>query len=498
MPMRTRILKLSLFLLLAIPHFAEAQYVPPSSPSYQIRRYVNEPGCEYLFMAIFRLIAPSPRKVTNMMLDRTGDLVWYHQGTDWSLDFKVHPNGMMAYSDGSHWHILDSTFTEVDSLWCDGRPTDDHDLIMTADGHYYMLCWQDSTMDLSGLKTKNGTTGSVQGRVDALIIQELDPNKQLVREWNSFNHFSIYDSDTVFFTNPNRLELTHSNSLDLDANGNLLVSHRHLNEVTLIDWQSGQIKWHLSGKNNDFDLLGDPGFFGQHDARFLPGGRISVFDNGSQRHPGRGVVMQLDTVNWTATVEKSFGGSLMSTAMGSFRYFPDNKGLVNLGVISPSIEPVVTYYAADSTKIFDLQTSDDTYATYRAQCMDLPFDLNRPAIHCFMQSGQAHLGVDGVHGEYEWTNGEVSPSILVTDTGRYQVFVPYGIGMISSPPVYITDVQNACASVPVDPKLTTQRPSAILIGRYDLLGKPANSLQAHQILIERYSDGTFRKIFPIQ
>ncbi len=483
---------LSLFGL-AFFHVAFGQFVPTGSPNYSYRWYGNGESCEYLFLGTFRPIIPSPKRGTNMLLDRTGDLVWYQQGSDFTLDFKVHPNGRITYNDRLRWYVLDSGFNLIDTLQCDGRVTDHHDIILTDDGHYYMICRNDSTMDASGIRTKNGAQGSTQAQVRMVVIQELDENEEMVKEWNGFDTYSIYDSDTTFFTNPGLLDLSHTNSIDLDGNGNLMVSHRHLNEVTLIDWQTGQVKWQMGGKNNAFDLLGDPGFFGQHDARFLPGNRISIYDNGHGQHTGRGMIVECDTLNWEAETVATWDDSLISLSMGSFRVLQDGSALVGWGEMTASWDPAVTYYGPNGNKVFDIFLSSG-FSTYRAQCLSLPFQLHRPQITCTQQSGQAVLGVDGVFGEYSWTNGDTLPSIVVTDTGRYQVFVPYGIGMISSPPMYITDLQNACSALesPAPAQTVPQIPK--LIGRFDLLGHPIGQPQPFQVYIERFSDGSSKKL----
>lgn len=478
--------------LVACLQWAGAQYVPQGSPSYAYHWQGNGPSCGYLFLGTFRSVLPSPKHGTNMLLDRTGDLVWYHQGTDFTLDFKVHPNGLLSYSDRYRWYILDSGFNLIDSVACVNRVTDHHELMVTDDGHYFIICREDSTMDLSVLHTLGGDTGSPQGQVRMVVIQELDPSQQLVREWRGFDHYSIHDSDTNYFTHPGLLDLSHTNSIDFNSQGHVLLSHRHLNEITLLHWQSGQVLWQLSGKHNDFDLLGDPGYYGQHDARFLPGGRISLFDNGNFHHAGRGLVLEIDTLLWQARRIAMYGDSLHSKSMGSFHVLPDGTALMNLGEVLNSQDPVVWHYAADSSEILRIQILGG-YMTYRARCLELPFVLHRPRLNCTSQSGQVTLGVEGIHSSYEWTNGASTPTITLTDTGRYQVFVPHGIGMVSSPPLHITNLQHACELVPIDPMTVGQDRAPTLIGRYNLLGQPVHAEAPYEIVIEHYSDGSTRK-----
>ncbi len=63
--------------------------------------------------------------------------------------------------------------------------------------------------------------------------------------------------------------------------GIILLSFRHLNEVTKIDSSSGEIIWRLGGKQNQFTFLGDTmPFSAQHDARRIANGNLTLFDNG--------------------------------------------------------------------------------------------------------------------------------------------------------------------------------------------------------------------------
>lgn len=474
-----------------------AQYIPPGSPSWDYRLLGSEPGCEYLFVGAFRLVLPSPKQATNMIIDKHGDLVWYHQSGNYTLNLNYDPSGVFIFSDRTQWRILDSAFNQIDSVTCVGKITDHHELQITPDGHYWAICREDRTMDLSSIRTNNGQPGATQAQVRMVVIQELSPQKQLLQEWNGWNHFTIYDSDTNYFTNPGLLDLTHSNSIDIRGR-KVLLSHRHLNAITQVDWTSNTLDWQMSGKNNVFDLNGDQGFFGQHDARYLPGGRISLFDNGNQHHLARGLILQVDDTLMTTEVVASYGNTVVSESMGSMEILDDGSVLLNYGQLgNGTFVPPVVQYNADSSLRMSLDFGTD-YMTYRARCADLPFDLHRPRITCSQVGNTVTLGVDGVHQTYEWTNGETSATIVLADTGRYQVFVPRGIGMLSSPAVHITDLSNACLQVGNDPWMPTTPRPAKLVGRWDLLGRPVEGMPERQVVVERWSDGRVVKTVRIE
>lgn len=472
------------------------QFSPPGSPRYSIQRYNSNGnvGFDYVLMGLYRVQTPFFLPATNFLLDRNGDVVWYQQGQMWALDFKLHPNGRLAFNDNRYWHILDSNFAEVDSVVCRGYRNDPHDMRMTADGHYFLICIEDTIMDLRSILTADGNPGALNARVDGVVIQELDGAKNVVKEWHGLDHFSLTDADSTYFTNSGIYELNHTNSIDLDDHGRMLLSHRALNEISLIDWQTGNFIWHLGGKLNQFDLQGDPGTKGQHDAEFLPGGRISTFDNGNRAWNARALIYDLDTLQMRASIARKFTvPGLDSDAMGSFQSMSDGSGLVGFGRVFPANQPIVSYFSADSTRNWDI-FSIDSCGTYRANSAQLPFDLRRPKLTCEEVNGELILGVEGTHPQFEWTTGENSATIVVHGPGTYQAFVPRGIGMMGTEPLEISSLTNACLALERS-ETTTPRPKLPQrIGYFDLLGRPVSHPEPWQVVLERYSDGSARKV----
>jgi hypothetical protein len=102
------------------------------------------------------------------------------------------------------------------------------------------------------------------------------------------------------------VRVSHMNAIDVDEDGHLLVSSRHLSEVTKINRQTGQVIWRLGGPHSDFSFVNDPlnGFSCQHDIRVVGQRRYTVFDNGNDHHPpvSRAVEYELDPNAGTATL----------------------------------------------------------------------------------------------------------------------------------------------------------------------------------------------------
>jgi hypothetical protein len=128
----------------------------------------------------------------------------------------------------------------------------------------------------------------------------------------------------------------HMNSIAVDVDGNLILSSRHLSEITKIDRRTGDVLWRLGGKYNQFQFTG--GGYGpsyQHCVRTVEGhpGRITMFDNGNSRSPqySRAVEFALDAPNKTASTvwEYRHKPDRYSYWMGSVQRFPNGNTLID-------------------------------------------------------------------------------------------------------------------------------------------------------------------------
>ena len=244
-----------LLLLLPLRFLLLGQAVPPDLPPYSIEWYRDTAYCSFMFLSTQRFVIPATLPSTAMILDRRGNLVWYATSDDNIFAFGTQPNGKLAFSIKENWFELDSTLDTVPIPTCAGAAGNDfHDLIHLANGNILELCVDDTLMDLRGIFTNTGQEGDSAATVRYNIVNERNTFGSVIRQWRSIDHFLPTDLDTVYFDYPWFMELTHTNSMDFDGQ-NLLLSHRNLHEVTMIDWISGQVRWRLGGKNNDFTVF---------------------------------------------------------------------------------------------------------------------------------------------------------------------------------------------------------------------------------------------------
>ena len=279
------------FPVLATQHPADASTsyatVPHDFPAITVTVPAKGTAGGYVFASPFAWNQSTPISYL-LILDNQGQPVYYQRMPKYSNDFTMLSNGTLAYfdQDRSAFIVLDSSYHEIDTIRAgQGYIGDEHELQRLPNGHYLWLVDETRIIDMSKLVPH----GNPQAKVTGQVIQELDQNKRVVFEWHALDHLPVTDSDQDLTAAS--IDYTHCNALEADADGNLLLSSRHLDEITKINRQTGAIMWRMGGKENQFTFAIAPGvsgpaqFYKQHDVRRLPNGHITVFDDHNDHQP---------------------------------------------------------------------------------------------------------------------------------------------------------------------------------------------------------------------
>lgn len=385
-----------------------------------------------------------------MIIDGAGHLVYYRK-KKYESDFKIHPNGLISYFEKDKFTILNSQFKIVDSVGCtNSYETDPHDLIILSNGHYLLTGMKTRKEDLSKypIFINKKTPGSKNGKIRYGIVQEFDSNKKLIFEWDSEPYFQIENIDPIYLNDTNMLDVTHFNSVEIDKDANIIISARSTNEVVKISKHDGKILWRFGGKLNDYKLINDSILFlGQHDARIIKNGHLTIFDNGygndHKMHNARALEYKLDEKRKTAKLVwfYEYDKPLISEGTGNAQRLSNGNTLVNFGkVLNES--PNITFVEVDrkKNKIFELYFND-TIGSYRVfHYSNLPFELPQPSLVVNCDGGVCNISVNNDYSSYEWSTGEKTKGIAVHTSGIYYVYVPFGEGaFLSSVPLKITD-----------------------------------------------------------
>ncbi|MGA7160226.1 MAG: aryl-sulfate sulfotransferase [Bacteroidota bacterium] len=305
-----------------------------------------------------------------MILDSKGIPMRWKKTASENMGFTLQPNGHFTYYDASlkYFVELDSSLNVVTNYQCgNGYTTDLHELRILGNGHALLMGNDPEIVDMSKIVQGGNSNATVWG----MVIQELDQEKNVIFQWRSFDHFLVTDATHEDLTSAN-IDYVHANALELDSDGNILLSSRHLDEITKIDRTTGDIIWRWGGKNNQFQFVNDTLHFShQHSIRRTVTGTYILFDNGNFRPVefSRGVEYVLDEQEKTATLIWQYRHTpdIFAVAMGSIERLPDGNTLLGWGTAAPAFTEV----HPDGSIALEAQLPD-SILSYRAWCYDWP------------------------------------------------------------------------------------------------------------------------------
>jgi len=329
---------------------------------YPANMFIHTMGSQPRYMAIIdSLINPS----------------WFINSGPLGLDFKVNQNKLSYFNNyNKSWIILNEYMNETDTLECvNGYDADYHDIQLLENGGYLLQAYDSISVNMSEIVSG----GNNDAMIILLIIQEFDSNKNLIFEWNAWEHLNIADYDNLDLT-ANRIVWMHGNSIHIDLDSNILVSNRRSSEVIKIDRNNGEVIWYFGGPNNEFSITNDAynGFSRQHDVRRIENGNILLFDNGNDHDPSisRAVEYELDESEKTADLVWDFSHpeGYVGLAMGSVQRLPNNNTLINWGRLVDQ-GAVITEVDYDKNIVFEIQYPNPFYC-YRVTKHNWQFDTN--------------------------------------------------------------------------------------------------------------------------
>ncbi len=315
------------------------------------------------------------RNETNylLILNADGSPYFYRRAKEASWGLQPQQNNTISWYEGLNLNgfiVMDSSFTICDTIKAvNNYITDPHDLQILQNGGYLLIGHKYISVDMSQIVPG--------GNPDAVVvencIQEFDPSGNLIFEWEGFDHIDIADAVYINLTSAT-IDYMHINSVAVDYDDNLLISSRHLCEVTKINRISGDIIWRLGGVNNQFTYLNDSlGFSFQHDARPVTGkpGYYTIFDNGNYNQPRESRVIELilDTLDMTVKKNWEYRHSppIYSRKMCNAQRLPNGNTLVSYSMpdqpkaveVNPEGDII---YEAD----FDFPT--ESYRAFKKEC----------------------------------------------------------------------------------------------------------------------------------
>ena len=330
-----------------------------------VLRHGGRPASGLLFLAP----SSGPGQHGPLILDDVGNPVWFKPTGLPAMNFRaqtLHGEPVLTWWQalpggglGRGVHVVaDASYREIARFPAGhGMPSDLHELLLTDRG----------TALVTSLEVRHrGAHGLTLGGV----VQELEvPSARVLFEWRSLDHVAVAES---YAPVGYPWDYFHVNAIDVDADGNLLVSARNTWAVYKVNRRTGAVMWRLGGKRSDFALGKDARFAWQHDARSHDDGRVvSIFDNGVTR--SRGLVLALDTKSMRASVLREYvhAPPLHAHKLGSVQLLGNGDVLVGWGT-----DPHLTEYAAGGAVVLDatLPHGGENYRTLRFPWRGRPRD----------------------------------------------------------------------------------------------------------------------------
>jgi hypothetical protein len=331
----------------------------------------------YLFAAPKR--GPKGDQAGPMIFDDRGQAVWFHPLS----------GGMAAYGFSMQTYRGKPVLT-----WWQGIP---HDGFGTGvdviyDDHYQPIATVKAGNGLSAdlhefQITKRGTALLLAyvpqrrdmrrwgGRANQLVVdqavQEIDiATGRVLLDWRGLQHVSPDESYMGPPRNPAKYwDPLHLNSIDVDRDGNLLVSARDSHATYKIDRHSGRIIWKMGGKDSDFTMGRGTRTRWQHDARRLPDGHLTWFDNNAVRPTSRptqsrGLEVAVDPSARRVRLVRAYRHrpAELSTSQANMQTLPNGDKLIGWGGGQPNL----TEYSPTGQVRFEARFTGAGTDSYRA------------------------------------------------------------------------------------------------------------------------------------
>jgi hypothetical protein len=316
-----------------------------------VATFVTEPAFQVPTLSILQRSDPSPGLlfVTTltgpgqrgpMILDDHGNLVWFRKTKNVAINFRrqlYKGRPVLTWWEGTistigtgegEGVIVDSSYKEIARVRAgNGLHADVHELLITPEGTALITVYVEKTVDLTAIG------GAAAHPTLDSIVQEIDiATGKVLFEWHSLDHVGIEDSWSPILS---PFDYFHVNSIDVDLDGNLLVSARNTWGIYKLDRKTGAVIWRLGSKTSDFDLGPGAQFMYQHDARAHSDGTITLYDDGpgNDSHQSRAMRIGLSMSDRRAVLLQEFvhPAAIASLAMGNAQFLANGNVLVGWG-----------------------------------------------------------------------------------------------------------------------------------------------------------------------
>jgi hypothetical protein len=263
-----------------------------------------------------------------------------------------------------HYVVADQSYRTIAEIRAgNGLSADLHDILLTPRGTALITVYRPTEADLSQVG------GGPGGRTVEGVLQEVDlATGAVLFEWHSLDHIPVTESFRTPGNYPNKaFDYFHINAVDIDHDGNLLLSARNTRAIYKVDRNTGEVIWRLGGKRSDFPMPPNSRFAWQHDVQRQSDGTITIFDNGAAppvRKRSRVLVFRIDEETHRATLKRVYRrpGKLLARSQGNAQTLANGDLLVGWGA-----QPYLTEFSRSGAILLDARIPEgiNSYRAYR-------------------------------------------------------------------------------------------------------------------------------------
>lgn len=336
-----------------------------------------------------------------VMYDRRGTPVWWYRTVTNATEVEqvdsssiVHfeelqPNPFQGGSFG-RWIVRGLDGTVKATVQPPGVLLDQHDIARTSSGSWLTIAYE--RRDGVNLRSLGGSSNST---VFDGVVREVSPANQVLWTWKSATKTTPGVTGGLERPIPLRdgsgeaYDLVHANSVSANGSDSAIVSLRAYDVVLNVSRKTGETLWQLGGRSTPerLTVIGDPEtrpLVGQHDARLLADGTLSVFDNGTTKdgfvRAPRAVRYRIDPAAKTATFISQITDPAVpkSSICGSYRVLPSGNALIDWGGTRR-----ITETTPDGTVVLTLILPQSQILAYRAVPVS-ESSISRKSLHSAM------------------------------------------------------------------------------------------------------------------
>ena len=381
--------------------FQSAPQLSPPHVKVAVSRAGVSPGLVFMDpFKDFAVMTPEVGQPGGEILDQQGDPVWFHPTskgkevvdleaqryngkavlTFWVGAISVPPSTALppgTPEPGGKFYIYSNRYKLLRTIVpADGFTADPHEFTITPQG----------TALFTAVKVEQASVTGAAGQQEVSLvdseIQEISlKTGKLVFSWDMLAHVSPTESEVPMPAAGGVWDPYHMNSIDEDNAGHLLASARNTSTLYEISRTTGQIVWKLGGKDPTYAVAANASFSWQHDARFAPGGEITLFDDAccdlgvagaAPQHPARGLVVKLNSSSKAATLVKQYEHQpeIDVPSQGSMQTLAGGNRFIGWGQ-----EPYYSEYTASGRLLYEvaLPAADESYRARKYQWTATPY-----------------------------------------------------------------------------------------------------------------------------